>query len=354
MNEQIPAAALAPLLTAAYALPEPLQCTVIRRGFNDAYRVTTAAGEYVARVYLNGKYFIRADADFGAELALLERLAEAGLPVAAPVRAAAGDLLTALAYGEETRRAALFPFVTGEPAHGDLSAADATALGALVGRLHDAMDRFDRADSRYTLDQRYLLDQPLLLLRDHAGVHALADLTERARGYRALLARLARTAPAFGLIHADLNSGNILRTPDGGFTLIDFDHCAYGWRAYDLAPFWKRGGETWSAFLAGYESVRPLSAAEREAMPAFAAMRDLWDVGDLLAMMPAWGKAPSDQFLDEALATSGALSRDARRRATGHRPRRCAWPVRPGGFDHMTFRQVWAPGGSDPPESGGD
>ena len=51
------------------------------------------------------------------------------------------------------------------------------------------------------------------------------------------LPRSARAKTIYGLIHADLHVGNILYHPDDGFCILDFDQCALGWRAYDVATF---------------------------------------------------------------------------------------------------------------------
>jgi Ser/Thr protein kinase RdoA (MazF antagonist) len=75
---------------------------------------------------------------------------------------------------------------------------------------------------------------------------------------------------------------------DGTFLLFDFDHCGFGWRAYDLAPFYQNSAapdeerRKWAAFLSGYEEVRKLSTSERDSLPVFKACRALWDVGDWL------------------------------------------------------------------------
>lgn len=66
-------------------------------------------------------------------------------------------------------------------------------------------------------------------------------------------------------------------------TLFDFDHCGYGWRAYDLAPFYHAPDALQKAFFQGYETLRPLTQGERDCLPIFAKLRMLWDAGDMLA-----------------------------------------------------------------------
>lgn len=86
----------------------------------------------------------------------------------------------------------------------------------------------------------------------------------------------------FGIIHGDLHLGNI-RFEGDQVTFFDFDHCAYGWRAYDVGTLSFLPEAKFEKVIEGYESVRPLSEGERSSLPAFAKLRMLWDMGDMLA-----------------------------------------------------------------------
>jgi Ser/Thr protein kinase RdoA (MazF antagonist) len=149
----------------------------------------------------------------------------------------------------------------------------------------------------------YLLDEPLRLLEEQFIEHDMGDLAffkPAAEELRAAVEQVPRTAQSYGLIHADLNPKNIHFDEHLGFTLIDFDHSAFGYRAYDLVPFRSYHPKTWTAFLAGYESLRPLLSEEKAALPAFAALRYIWDYGDIFAMLPVWGKTASKEGLERA------------------------------------------------------
>ena len=90
------------------------------------------------------------------------------------------------------------------------------------------------------------------------------------------------------MIHADLHLGNIHFVDDTTFAIFDFDHCAFGWRAYDLAPLRMSFDDArWEQALAGYERHAPVPAGV-EHIDAFTKMRMLWDIGDILAMRTAW------------------------------------------------------------------
>ena len=168
-----------------------------------------------------------------------------------------------------------------------------------------------------------MLDEPVRLLG--------ARLTELGRdeeiallhGVRARLARalseLENAPGASGLIHADLHVGNVLYDQGVGYALIDFDHCAYGWRVYDLIPLLVTLGinvpdasivdRVEALVLEGYERTRPFSRTEREAIPALRFLWHLWDLGENLVHSSVWGgpiegdEETRDEFLDRAMRT---------------------------------------------------
>lgn len=136
--------------------------------------------------------------------------------------------------------------------------------------------------------------------RRRAGIYQFTDLVRRFDGFRghadaalapaiAVLAdelgwltaqAPARAAASHGLIHGDLFRDNVLW--DGGrlVAILDFEQASAGSLVYDLAVVlndwcWRRGAADApgpapalaAAVLAGYQDVRPLTAADRAALP---------------------------------------------------------------------------------------
>jgi Ser/Thr protein kinase RdoA (MazF antagonist) len=283
---------LASLVADEYEVAAPVTVALLRLGFNDTYVVTDGGGgRWALRVYLNDKYWIRSDSDLRCELELLEHLALAGRPVVRPVRCCSGDLLGRLTAPEGARCFALFGFVPGRSADDrTLDLNTRHALGAEIARLHVAMDGFRSDRGRYHLDADLLVGMALTELRAIGAEQSAAygEYERLALLVKDYLAGLDQDGPAYGLIHADIHPGNVLLAPTGEFTLIDFDHCGFGWRAYDLTNFYVGPGASddarkeWAALLDGYESVRPFAPAERDAIPVLTACRGLWDAGDWL------------------------------------------------------------------------
>jgi Ser/Thr protein kinase RdoA (MazF antagonist) len=91
-----------------------------------------------------------------------------------------------------------------------------------------------------------------------------------------LMTALSSAPLTFGFAHGDLNSSNILFR-DGGETVIDFDCCGLGYRAYDIAAFARgvtltrmpgpEASALISAQLAGYVEVSPILPRMRPPFP---------------------------------------------------------------------------------------
>jgi Ser/Thr protein kinase RdoA (MazF antagonist) len=301
---------LSRLVERDYDIAGPVVATLLRRGFNDTYLLVDRAGERrILRIYRRDKYWLRSADDLLFELELLDQLAAAGRPVSHPYLRRDGDLLGRLDAPEGERHFAVFTFAAGAPYElGRLDVEGARRLGAEIARLHVAMDGFRSTRHRYHLDLQLLVDMAVGAIAEHVGPEQQAHydelyaLTERLKAY---IAALDLPENAYGPIHADLYGGNIHLTPAGEFAFFDFDHCGFGWRAYDLTNFYPHSDssdeerEAWPAISAGYASVREWSAEEQRAMPAFAACRELWEVGDWLGAAHWHGHEPAPERLSQ-------------------------------------------------------
>jgi Ser/Thr protein kinase RdoA (MazF antagonist) len=295
---------------AAYDVSVPVTATLLRRGFNDTFRIDASDGaRYAFRVYFNGKYYIGGPDDFRFELELLDFVAERGVPVARPRPRRDDGLLDILPMESGDRCAALFTWADGAPAK-ERTPEQARVMGEALARFHVAADAFATSLPRYRLDLTYLLDQPLAGMRTYLqtfGREAEIDaFVPFAEALRARVVALPTTrAGVFGILHGDPHGGNVHFNDAGEVTLFDFDHGGYGWRIWDVATaLGNLSGPTRAALLAGYDAVRPLADAERGTLRVFRALRPLWDRGDVLAMRVAWGTendAPTDEFTEKLL-----------------------------------------------------
>ena len=128
--------------------------------------------------------------------------------------------------------------------------------------------------------------------------HRSADL-ELIRSIAESIGRLrlfsTRTAPEFGVCHGDLHGGDVAYDGAGNPTLFDFDSSGRGWRAYDIGIFpasveWMDTSEQLEStrqqrlavFLEGYNTCRPISSDEIEAIRYSPAIRHIFLMGHVL------------------------------------------------------------------------
>jgi homoserine kinase type II len=235
---------------------------------NSNFLIDTTTARFILTLYEK-----RVDAaDLPFFFALLDHLAERGLPVPRAIRDTEGTQLQTVAG----RPACLIEFLPGVSVSRP-TRAQAHATGAALGRMHKAL-----GDFRDTRPNALGLQ----------GWHALAnrcgdDLDRVSGGLRARviseLAWLDANWPDHlpkAVVHADLFPDNVLLRSDAVGGIIDFYFACTEVRAWDVAvthaawSFSPDGSvfdaDVGDAIIAGYEAAFGMSHAERAAFPALA------------------------------------------------------------------------------------
>lgn len=308
-------AALAETVGTEYGLVQ-VRCRLVKATIRDVYRVEARRGPAVLVVYRHGRRTVE---EIGAELDVLDDLAERGpavdVAVAPALRTRAGERIVTLVAPEGIRYAALFRFAEGALLGRSPEPEAARSFGQTIARMHALTDAWLQttasARHRTPLDAALLVDRSLEQIATFLG-HRPADLDalQRAGGLlRHRMAALPREAPGYGLVHGDVIPTNVLVAPDGRLTLLDFDFCGPGWRAFDVATYLHavqddRATEASGRhFLDGYQEVRPLADWEPEAIPFFVAVRALFRLGNWGPRLEEWGtQALPDEVVARHLA----------------------------------------------------
>jgi Ser/Thr protein kinase RdoA (MazF antagonist) len=299
---------LAVAALAAYDLHEP-RLTALMHGDNTTFRVDLATGErYVLRIH---RSVAKTPEVVRSELLWLAALQqEAELVVPRPVPTRDGELLT-IARVEgvpEPRICVLFRWINGRFLEDGLTPAHLQRVGAFMARLQLSGARFKPPDGfvRGRLDNLYRKPHGIseALARrqvdnpddEAAAIQLVAEVcsTEDGRAVEKLIRRirtvqrlLGHGPETFGLIHGDLHQENYL-FDRGQVRAIDFDDCGYGHYVYDLAVtlfnvrFRDNTQQLRESLLAGYRSIRPLSAEHEHYIDTFMDLRDLqmmiWEI----------------------------------------------------------------------------
>ncbi|NJK43451.1 MAG: phosphotransferase [Pleurocapsa sp. SU_196_0] len=233
---------------------------------NTNHAVTTAAGErYLLRQH-------RAEAlstqMLESELIWLAYLRAAKLEGQRPVALPSGNFV----LEDETGRFSLLTWLEGEVLE-TIDAARAMVAGAFMARLHEASAAFEPpvGFTRPRYDPRSL-EVTLEELRNLAWLRDDLPLFERSMA-RASAAFIEGATP-WGLIHADLHSGNMI-WQGSGLAVIDFDRCGFGPLGFDISTaLGYLEDEARAAFLDGYKSVLPSRMVSRRS-----ARRSRWRSG---------------------------------------------------------------------------
>ena len=273
---QVSDEALAAFL-AEYDLGSPLAFKGIAEGVeNSNYYLETTTGRYILTLF---EKRVKAD-DLPYFIGLKQHLAAKGYPCPEPIMGKDGTALRML----EGRPAVIISFLEGlSPRRPNV--AQCRGLGEGLGRMHVALSDFPMTRENALGPASW----PRLWKGREAGADALQD------GLAALIAAelddIALADPDAlplprGTIHADLFPDNAFFLGDEFSGAIDFYFACTDALVYDLAVClnaWAfedgMAGESsglqynfskGAALIAGYESVRPLETAERDALPVLA------------------------------------------------------------------------------------
>ena len=276
--------ALEQQILSRYDLPQPVHCAFFRQGLNDTYLVETAVATHYLRIY---RHNWRTQSQIEAEIAVLNELAQVGLPVSVPVPQRDGRFLTPIPAAEGPRYAVLFTAAPGQ-LHINPTRKQSHTLGQVTAQMHTVFDELPANYARFEMDVAYFVKRPFTNIQRIFG-HLPQQMAILSQTIQALSTHLSTLPNSnIGLCHGDLHTGNA-HFAGNRPTLFDFDCLGYGHRAYDLATFcWSRllfepdeGKQQacWQAFLAGYEAERPLHPTTLTLIPIFTLARQLWVMG---------------------------------------------------------------------------
>jgi len=255
-------------LVEAFGLGELRASTPIAAGtINSNFQVTTDRGTYFIRIN-EGK----SEADVSWEARLVRALADGGVVTPAPVVAADGKPYAPLGR----KWVSVFPWRDGRHlAPEEVTEDHAGKLGVVLGELHKvglALPPAWRRGSIYEHEHLVARYDRFADLLDPTLAKAIAIVGDELAYVEA--AQRVRRRATQGMIHGDLFRDNVLWEGGDVTAILDFEQASGGSLAYDLAVCindwcWVDGPriDLAVALVAGYQRVRPLTQADRDALP---------------------------------------------------------------------------------------
>ena len=251
---------------------------LLTRGMNDVYLIEAGGEKLAARVW---RANWRSDADVAYELDYIEHLAGHDLPVVTSLAAEDGSRFFTVMAPEGPRQVALFRWAQGRAVGEAPTPMACRRIGSLLGRIH-------KAGASFEPEHRRLIDRALQIRMDFPVLaKRMAQRPEDLNLYRLLAQSIPQALDAvdinvarFGPIHGDIHVFNAFVDADGHVSILDFDTCGEAHYLQDLASFtWSneyggRDRRLTDAFLDGYETERPIPAAEAALLPLFVAAKE--------------------------------------------------------------------------------
>ena len=233
---------------------------------NTNYFLTSDQGEFVLTL------FERLTAEqLPFYLHLMKHLAQGGVPVPDPRADQNGDILHAVCG----KPAAVVNKLAGKSQLAP-QGTHCAAVGAMLARMHLAGRDFDRHQPNLRGLPWWNETVPVVL--PHIDVAQATLLRSELAYQNHVAASAAYTALPRGPVHADLFRDNVMFDNGQLSGFFDFYFAGVDTWLFDLAvclndwcidlPTGAHDGERAQAFVAAYQSVRPLEAAERQLLPA--------------------------------------------------------------------------------------
>ena len=273
----------------AYGLPPDCTLTLVNVSENATYRLDDpdTGRRSVLRLHRRGYHDAVA---IESELAWLEAVRlETGLRTPKVISALDGRQVVSLSEDGEVgpRHIVRFEFLPGDEPAQDAGLPEwFELLGGVTARLHRHARSWRPPPGwrRFAWDVNATFGTEARWGRWQDGIAVGGAereiLTRLEQTLRRRLAAFGQGPDRYGLIHADLRLANLL-IDDGETYLIDFDDCGQGWFMYDFGSavsFFEhdpRIPELIDAWVRGYRTVEPLSAADQQEIPTFVLMRRL-------------------------------------------------------------------------------
>jgi Ser/Thr protein kinase RdoA (MazF antagonist) len=296
---------LARIVAEQYGL-SGVSCQLISATMRDVYLVVSNDGRNILMLYQHGLHTAE---EVAAEWQFLDFLAANGLSVAPAIKTRGGDYMIVLPAPEGIRYGVLSTYAAGEHLRRRSSKAAVHTYGRMIAQIHTLADHMPFLLKRADNSIKTIITQSIAAFEAEVQdrPEELVYLRKCGEILCAKVEDLPREKPIYGLIHGDVIRANALVSDEGTVTVIDFDLCGPGWRAYDVASYLHTIRNTPEervyerAFLSGYNEARPLSEFELEMIPVFEAVRAIFSIGIPAMNIHHWGRAYFYAFLDSSL-----------------------------------------------------
>lgn len=248
-----------------------VSCRLIKTNANHTYKVTSAEGKYVLRIY---NYKLCTAAEVCEELKILNILRSNNVSVSYPLAALSGANIAYVLAPEGSRIAVLFSFAEGRKMR-FLTEDISKNIGEMVGQFHQVGRGKTINRLHYSVEKLAEWSYTEALKLFSAELEEMKLVKEYGKKLHHIFKDISHLRT--GVVHLDIWYDNMSITDNGRITFFDFDNCGNGWLVLDIGYFCLQLFNTEpdralyerkkAAFIEGYRSVTAVSDEELELIP---------------------------------------------------------------------------------------
>ncbi len=292
---------LADFVQDKYGFGNATSCNLLKAGINHTYLIKDEDKRFIFRVYsINW----RTKNEVLEEIRLLKLLKAYMISISYPISDKSENYIQTINAPEGERLAVMFSYAEGEKLL-NFDEQSHFNIGVLMAQIHQLTQNLHL--ERITYTPKILVDNvfnylPSFLPNDTKEM-AFMKTTQKylLHEFSTVNLRKIRT----GTVHLDIWFDNLNIANNGKITIFDFDFCGNGWLCLDIAYYILQLHSTerdeaickskLDSFLAGYESVTPISDEEKRILPMLGVSLYFFYIGIQCQRFDNW----SNTFLNE-------------------------------------------------------
>jgi len=292
---------LAVLVQEKYDLSNHTSCHLLKAGINHTYLIKDNGQRFIFRVY---SIHWRSTVEILEEIRLLNLLKSHAISISYPITDKADNYIQTINAPEGERLAVMFSYAEGEKLL-NFDEQNHFNIGSLMAQIHQVTENLHLERVEYTSE--VLIGKVFEYLPNFlsSSCEEMAFMKSTQAYLSDEFSNVNLKEIRKGTVHLDIWFDNLNITKDGKITIFDFDFCGNGWLCMDIAYYILQLHSTerdetlckskMDSFLAGYESITPISKEEKRLLPMLGVSLYFFYIGIQCQRFDNW----SNTFLNE-------------------------------------------------------
>ncbi len=292
---------LAVFVQEKYDLSNHTTCSLLKAGINHTYLIKDNGQRFIFRVY---SIHWRSTVEILEEIRLLNLLKSHAISISYPITDKADNYIQTINAPEGERLAVMFSYAEGEKLL-NFDEQNHFNIGSLMAQIHQVTENLHLERVEYT--SKVLIGKVFEYLPNFlsSSCEEMASMKSTQAYLSDEFSNVNLKEIRKGTVHLDIWFDNLNITKDGKITIFAFDFCGDGWLCMDIAYYILQLHSTerdetlckskMDSFLAGYESITPISKEEKRLLPMLGVSLYFFYIGIQCQRFDNW----SNTFLNE-------------------------------------------------------